>query len=285
MTKIDQFESVFKASAKQVYAHTPIRLTKVLVVTDLDPYQARLLGDRVRQLVPASGDEAIAWRDLAGVEFKTVGELLQAVESEHPDLICAYRNLHSEAWRWPYSLGSHLDVLTQVTTTPVLVLPRPDRESGAMRDVGDTRIVMAITDHLAGDDRLVDYAVRFTAPGGTLILAHVEDAVVFHRYMEVVSKIPMIETDTAREEIARQLLKEPSDYVRSCRQALEEEQVDLSVVEIVQMGHHLPDYKRLIEERGVDLLVLNTKDEDQLAMHGLAYPLAIELRDTPLLMV
>lgn len=28
---------------------------------------------------------------------------------------------------------------------------------------------------------------------------------------------------------------------------------------------------------------MHTKDEDQTAMHGMAYPLAIELRNTPLL--
>jgi len=30
---------------------------------------------------------------------------------------------------------------------------------------------------------------------------------------------------------------------------------------------------------------MNTKDEDQLAMHGLAYPLAIEVRSIPLLLL
>ena len=45
------------------------------------------------------------------------------------------------------------------------------------------------------------------------------------------------------------------------------------------------DYKRLIDEHRVDLLVMNTKDEDQLAMHGLSYPLTVELRDTPLLLI
>ena len=45
------------------------------------------------------------------------------------------------------------------------------------------------------------------------------------------------------------------------------------------------DYRRLIAERNVKLLVMNTKDEDQLAMHGLAYPLSVELRDTPLLLL
>ena len=44
-------------------------------------------------------------------------------------------------------------------------------------------------------------------------------------------------------------------------------------------------YRRLIEQHEVDLLVLNTKDEDQLAMRGIAYALAVELRQTPLLML
>ena len=51
------------------------------------------------------------------------------------------------------------------------------------------------------------------------------------------------------------------------------------------LGHHLADYKKLVAEHDVDLLVFNTKDEDQLAMHGIAYSLAVELRDTPILMV
>ena len=56
-------------------------------------------------------------------------------------------------------------------------------------------------------------------------------------------------------------------------------------MEIVKLGHHLSDYARLVEEHEIDLLVLNTKDEDQMAMHGIAYPLAVELRDVPMLML
>ncbi len=51
------------------------------------------------------------------------------------------------------------------------------------------------------------------------------------------------------------------------------------------MGNHLRDYRRLIEEHKVDLLVMNTKDDEQLAMHGLAYPLTVELRNTPMLLL
>ena len=35
----------------------------------------------------------------------------------------------------------------------------------------------------------------------------------------------------------------------------------------------------------LNLLVLNTLDGEQLAMHGQAYPLAVELRGVPLLML
>jgi len=62
---------------------------------------------------------------------------------------------------------------------------------------------------------------------------------------------------------------------------------DLAVVvdKVVRFGRRLDDVRRLIEERSVDLVVLNTKDADQSAMHGLAYPLAVELRTVPLLLL
>ena len=59
----------------------------------------------------------------------------------------------------------------------------------------------------------------------------------------------------------------------------------LPVEQIVTLGHRLVDCVGLVEENKVDLLVLNTKDTDQLAMHGLAYPLAVEVRQIPLLML
>ena len=59
----------------------------------------------------------------------------------------------------------------------------------------------------------------------------------------------------------------------------------IGIESVVTVGHRLSEYAGLIEEHEIDLLVFNTKDDDQLAMHGLAYPLAIELRQIPLLML
>jgi hypothetical protein len=113
----------------------------------------------------------------------------------------------------------------------------------------------------------------------------VERLPVFDRYLDTIAKIPEIETETARELIERQLLKEPGDYIQSCRSAITRQGLPVTIEAIVTLGRRLVEYRRLIESHGVDLLVLNTFDEDQLAMHGLAYPLAVELRQIPLLML
>lgn len=280
VTRIDQFESVFRAAAKPRYVPRSIEVGRVMVVTDLDreagsAYTARIM-KFLSALVSVAGVE---WVELHG-EADSVGALLAAVQDHDPDLVCTYRNLHSGAFRWPYTLGDHAELLTQVAEMPVLLLPRPDDE-GFEGLMGGTGEVMAITDHLAGDGRLVDWAAAFTAPGGTLFLAHVEDDRVFERYLEVISKIPEIDTDVAREKIAARLLKEPADYVEGIRAAID----GLTVESEVMMGHHLGVYRRLVEAHGVDLLVFNTKDDDQLAMHGLAYALAVELRRVPMLLL
>ena len=132
---------------------------------------------------------------------------------------------------------------------------------------------------------MVNYAAHVTQPGGRLLLSHVEDDAIFERYMEAISKISTIDTDVAREEIRARLLKDPEDYIESCRERLARTSPELTIESIVTSGHHIRAYRRLIEEHEVDLLVMNTKDEDQLAMHGLAYSLAIELRTVPLLML
>ena len=78
---------------------------------------------------------------------------------------------------------------------------------------------------------------------------------------------------------------EPRDYVASCQQVLRSAGVDLEVKGAVTMGHRLAEYRRLIEAHAVDLLIMNTVDDDQHAMHGMVYPLAVYLRDIPLLML
>ena len=286
MPHIDQFESVFKAADKPPFVRDSIEIKKVLVITDLNDEAADQHCATVQHLLGSLNQGASAeYQVITGDQFTTVASLIQQVEDSQPDLICMYRNLHSPASDFPYSLGIYVDVMAQATQVPVLILPHP--ENPAVNEEPTTVIerVMAITDHLAGDHRLVNYAAAVTPAAGCLYLTHVEDKGAFQRYCKTIGKIPEIETDKAQDQILNQLLKEPREYIDSCRQAFAAGPTKLDIEDVVVLGHRMQDYRRLVEEHGIDLLVMNTKDDDQLAMHGLAYPLAVELRHLPLLLV
>ena len=286
MTRIDQFESVFRSATRTIFQPVQVEIDSVLVISDADGSAAEEFTARSHSFLAALDErENLRWMTVPGSEFRTVPDLLERVETERPGLICTHRHLHSESWRWPYTLGEYVDVLTQATTTPVLVMPHPERPDFQELAGRRPQSVMAMTDHLTGDHRLVNYAAHFTQLGGHLLLGHVEDDAIFERYMEAIAKISTINTDVAREEIQARLLRDPEDYIDSCREGLARSAPELTVEAMVTSGHHIGAYRRLIEEHEVDLLVMNTKDEDQLAMHGLAYPLAVELRTIPLLML
>ncbi len=286
MTNVDQFESVFRSASKPVFHPRDIDLERALVVTDLAEEAAQAFSASVRRLLlEMYPEDTLAWETFSGKAFASQGELLERVHSVGPDLVITYRHLHSDGWRWPYSLGEYLDVLTQVSEAPVLVCPNPEELAPETFVERGLDRVMAVTDHLAGDDKLVNWAVKITARDGRLYLAHVEDQAAYDRMIDVISKIPALDTDVARRTIREQLLKEPHDYIRSCREQLEKADAHVAVMESISMGHHLADYRRLVTEHEIDVLVLNTKDDDQLAMHGIAYSLAVEQRDLPQLLL
>jgi hypothetical protein len=286
VTRIDQFESAFNAASKTLFEYREVAISSVLIVTDLDADAATEFGTRVVDylsvLAPPRGLQS---RSIGDAQFTTIEDLLRLVESEKPDLVCTYRALKSDAWRWGHSLGEHLDVLTQVASVPVLVLPHPRSDKPFQKGEHPHDSIMAMTDHLVGDHRLVSYALKFTSKGGTLHLANVEGRGDFERYMDAISKIPTIDTDNARKTLLEQLLKEPRDFAASCATVVDDLGLEVKIREAITVGEHLADYRHLITERSVDMLVLNTKEDEQMAMHGLAYPLAVELRNTPLLLL
>ena len=286
MSTLDRFESVFNAAAREVFAQQPVEIGRVLLVHDL----AEALQDDFLYLAKGflsvlEARDKPDWELFGGDKPFSVREVLNAVEQARPDLVVTYRHLHSAVGEWPHSLGEHVDVLTQATSTPVLVLPHPGRKDLPGHALKNTDRVMAVTDHLAGDHRLVSHAAHFTQDGGTLYLAHVEDDTVFERYIAAIGKIQDLDTDIAREEIRARLVEDPTEYIESCRTGLARGNQHLTVESRVKLGHQLADYRGLVEENEIDLLVMYTKDDEQLAMHGIAYPLAVELRTTPLLML
>ena len=117
------------------------------------------------------------------------------------------------------------------------------------------------------------------------MLSHVEDQSTLDRYLDAIEKIPDIDSDVARETILDRLLNDAKDFSESASKGLREAGIEITVKCMAQLGSRLDDYRKLIEDGEVDLLVMHAKEDDQLAMHGMAYPLAVELRSVPLLLL
>jgi nucleotide-binding universal stress UspA family protein len=283
MTTLDQFESVFRSAIKPVYQHEITSISRAVIITDLEQETAQEFAGLVQQLL--SPQQISTWELITGDQYSSTLDLLQLLERIDTDLICCYRNVHSRAWQHPHSLGSHLDVLIQKTSSPVLVLPHPQAGYAFDHAFEDIRQVLAMTDHMTNDDLLVSYAAEFTGSGGHLHLVHIEDDIIFARYMEAISKISTIDTKSAETALRYQLLKYPREYMDSCKSVLSSQYPGISVDSIVAYGHRLREYLVYVDDLKINLLVMRGKEEDQLAMHGLSYPLAIELRQIPILII
>ncbi len=286
MSAIDQFESAFRSASRETYHFKRIPITRILIVCDLNGDDATTFAESIKPFLAHLGlHNTLDWQILNGDQFNSAEDLLERVQNIQPDMICTYRNLHTRAWQFPHSLGVHLDILLQRTPVPVMVVPHPEANLKADHALNDISSVMAMTSHINRDHRLIDYAASMTQDNGTLYLAHIEDKNTFERYMEAISKISAIPTDQARELLSKQLLKDPLEYIGSCKKGLTDAEVNLTLKPIVSFGKHLSEFKQHIESHTLCLLIMNAKDEEQMAMHGLAYSLAIEFRHIPLLIL
>lgn len=286
MLNVDEFESVFRAADKKTFVYGPPAVERLLLISDLEGDALDAYVAAAAQLLePLEGSTSLEWVVRGRGQWKGVEGVLRLVEEQKPDAIVTYRNLCSDAWQWAYSLGVYLNALTRGTEKPVLVTPSPH----AVPDMGwkdnQTDSVMVVDETLAGDDALVNWGAVLTRRGGRLHLMHVEHDAVFDRYIDAISKIPELDTDTARETLMAQLLKEPREWIGTAADALSAAGVEVEVHEHVVKGHRVSDFREHIAANEIDLLVFPTLDDDVIALHGVAYSLAVELIETPLLMV
>lgn len=280
--KLDEFESVFRSAVKAKFHHRPPTIESALLITDLGEEPTNALCKQVQRFL-GSSTEGAEWSTMHGQSFSEVSNVLDRVRRNPPSLVVCYRHLLGQGAVLPYSLGSTVDTLTQATDVPVLLLPRPDE--GTVKMPAASSKVMVVTDHLTGDDHLVNWAAHLCRDDGRLYLTHIEDQDILGKYLDVCSKIPAIDQDVAAEKIPEKLLALPSDYIETIASELRAHGIHEEVEAIVSLGHPVKDYRRLVESHEVDLLVMNTKDQGQSAMASLAYALSVEIRDIPLLLL
>ncbi len=286
MLNVDEFESVFRAADKKHFAIERPSVSRVLVVHDLDEAEVPAYLAAVKELLaPVARGGELEWVVPASASWSGVQGVLNLLDEHEPDLLVSYRNLNSDAFRYNYSLGVYLNALTRATKLPVVVTPNPKRWAPGEWTHRRTDKVMVVEDHLTGDDALINWGLTLVQPGGELHLAHVENDANFERFIKAISKVPEIDTAVAREKILEQLLREPREYIATCAAALVSAERDVSVREHVVMAHRVADYRALIEAHGIHMLVFPALEEDALALNGNSYSLAVELVDTPLLML
>ena len=274
---------MFKRAEREPFRYVEIPIDTVAIVTDgtqeaCERVQTDLLAFQPRL------ESVTNWRMITGSDFSNVSELLSHINQDRTDLIVTYRHLHERAPIPQHSLGVYLDVLTQMTTIPVLVLPGTSLEPASLAGRVCNR-VMVVTDHISGDNRLINYGARMCTIGGTVWLCHVEDDLIFRRYIDAIGKIPEIDTVLSEKLSGEQLAKDANDFMNTCIQELNESGPHAYYQAEIQRGHHLRVYRDMIDSHEADLLVTNTKDEGQLAMHGTTYSLSIELLDVPMLLL
>lgn len=277
--RLDEFESLFRSAVKPTFELSRVHLECVVLVTDQqgDAARAQVASLQAFMTHLDQGDHG-AIVSLGPEDWTDVAGLLAHLERLNPQLIACQRQLPRTGPCLPHTLGAVVDVLTQATAIPVLLLP----DSGALPPPDR---VMVVTDHLTGDDRLVSWALHLTPAQGTLHLVHVEEQAFFDRYADAISRIQFMDTDRATAALRAKLLQLPMDYIQAVINALAASGATETVTADVHLGDPIAEYRRLITDYAVQLLIVNTKDPDQQAMEALSHALAVELRDLPLLLL
>lgn len=281
--KLDEFESLFRSADKPTMIHDEVEIRRVLVVTDDRAGEPSAQRKAIASFLPVLDGDRPDWQVLdVGVET-TVPSLLSLVRDIGPDVIVSRRNLGDAAGGAVRSLGVLLDEMLWELPVPIIILP--DGFGAPVGGASPPRTVMVATDHLTGDNQLVDYGARFTPDDGRLILAHIEDDESFAQYMAEIEKIPEIETDVARQRLRERLMQSPRDYVAACTRVLQDAGVKAEIESVVRFGHQANNYLAMVEELGVEMLCLHTERDDAPAMLGMAMMIASRFRELPLLMI
>lgn len=281
MTQIDEFESIFRRAEREPFVFAPPELTNVVLLTDRDRDFASQAEQAVKTFLPQLGN--CSFELMTGDRFSTVTEVVDQLGDANPDLVVTFRHLQEGMLVPQHSLGVYLDVITQVLKPPVLMLPGTSAEP--QLPASEAASILVLTDHIRGDARLISSAAAIAPANATLHLAHVEDDLVFQRYLKTIDRIPDIDSDSAREHLESTLLGDARQYMEAAIVGLENAAVPHQSQLHVVRGHRLKTFQSLMQDANADLCVLNTKDDEQLAMHGMAYAVAVETVDRALLLL
>ena len=132
-----------------------------------------------------------------------------------PGLVVVQRRLGVFNEGSNYSIGPILESITQETDLPVLVLPEKF-------DSLQLNTIAIGFDHQIDNSNLVNKSLLLDAHVKNVELIHVEESSIFDYYMEAISRIPSINTDSAKESIQDTILSLSADFFNEVSAKLNE---------------------------------------------------------------
>jgi hypothetical protein len=283
MSNLNQFESVFRRALRKRFEYQEVKLEKILIITDGEEKEA--YSDQIQSYLKSSFSRAKFELDVWDKkDFAPWPQIKDRLHRCHPDLVITHRMLWESDIHVEKSLGSYIDLLSQDTDYPLLVTPHPRLFplENVLKEKGG---VLVATEHLYDDHTLINMAIKFASKESSITLVHIEDEDTFQYYMEAISKIPDIPDELAEKRLREQLLAGPMHYAESVREVFREKSSPIRIESCIEFGHLIKSYRKLMKSHVTDLLVVNTKDDTQLAMHSIGYSLAVEFRETPVLLL
>lgn len=284
MRSLGEFESLFKRALREKYQYKNLDISRIMLITDLEGGLLDDFENKVKGFLTVSlGNRNFEMSRLGRNDFSSWASLEDHLDRFKPDFIVSYRLLRVSDVRINTSLGVYIDTLSQKTNYPILVMPNPHLVTYEP-PLDNAGYVVVATEHLYRDHDLVDTAVGFTPDQGKLLLVHIEDDDTFKYYVNAIERIPSINSDKAVESLKEQLESAPRHYMESVAEELQIRKPGVLVEMETGFGHLINHYTELVKGKDVRILVFQTKDDTQLAMHSLGYSLAIQFSEIPVLL-
>jgi hypothetical protein len=276
MVTVDEFESQFRRSAKEHFTHEKMTFDRVTFFVDDD-----FVADQAQSFIKEwLGRDDLIFTIVRISPQKPVSEVIRELKNTEPDLVVSYRLL-GHPKEPSHSLGTYIDEVSQVLARPLCLLPNKFGESSQKKP----ERVLVLSESIVGDSTLVNWGVALVPKTGTLVLADLVDGNAFDNYMDLISKCSFIDTEIARAELADLLIKLASEFESECIEVLRQELPNLNLQQFVGFARTVKDYKALLSQYEVELLLFSGKDHNQTAMSALGYALAVEVTDLPVVLL
>ncbi len=280
--ELDNFTSQFKSAFKEGFNYSEVKVSNICLITSLGIEHSKRTQENVSSLLPEYSEQ-YEWSILLDSQFASIQDMLKQIEICKPDLIVVERAIKTPEQDILYGLSPYIETITQVINTPILLLPANGLNLPSDKSK-DTKILVA-AHHLIDSQGLINWGVFFAKPNGQIYLNHIEDRHTFKRYIEVIEKIPEIDSDIATKTIYDELLKLPTEFIETVRNELASKFPEIEILGLVKISHALSEIKHAMEGKEIDLLIVNSKDPSHLAMDAMSYECAIEFKNKHILML